>query len=465
MEFSPLGYKTMFSLALSFLLPLIIAMGVGNSATFTCIQDEKTGILTCEFPKSIEDSLKKISDATTNISQTTTEISSKTPTDLTKSTNDILQKTTSIEEICKQSYSVVKNESKKIRNIDVGGTEYSINETSNYTIFAEVPNVYDAVCQYKVFNTTRHLVRNELLSYVPDSLGLYDADFQNPNGNNPIVAGVYMTEVSCIRPLASENQTMYFRYVAYPPTPPAILTDHWLMNSSGTASDYEILTNVGTTEVCIDSLVEFYEYPNDFLPRPNFINFINGIELYMRTASGNTSTANITLKIYKYNFLFGTYTLLNTSTLSSTIMNTTIQKYSLPAMQIQKAFSDSDGLVAEVCAVSGTTRTMRFYHSSATEQSKIVREIGSYNESVSFEYRGASEIHINSPISVSLGNVSLGNITVTADVNYTYFNEKFSGINSTMTSYYNTLNSILLSVNSTVNYLYDWFEYRMAWVS
>lgn len=398
-------------------------------------------------------SMLLLSMATATLADKTTDDIKKNTDDLIKKQDEISKKTTEIidklgtcdsksEETVKQLKETIKKY--QTQDIVVHGTEYSINETSNYTIFVQVPSVNDAVCEFKVFNTTRELVLNDIMDYIPTSDGIYDKDFPNPNGINPIVAGVYRTQVICAIPIVSELQTMYFNYTPYAPAPPAILTDHQLRNTSGTGGDFEVITGVGLTPVCLDSAVEFYENPQDYPNRPKAINYIDNITLYMRTASGVTTTANLTLQIYKYNYVYGTIELLNTTTAGPFLINTTIQQYTLPRMEIQEQMADSDALVADICGVSSPTRTLRFYHSSLSNPSRFTREIGAINLSVSFLYRGSGEIHVNSPVTASV-NVS------GTEVNYTYFDSQF---NQTQFNQQQIFNEIQANNQST----YGWFQ-------
>lgn len=320
--------------------------------------------------------------------------------------------------------------------IPVHGTEYSINETSNYTIFVQVPNENSAVCEYKIFNTTRQLVKNGVLQYIPSSDGLYDTDFSNPNGNNPIVAGVYRTQAVCAIPIVAQNQTMYFNY-----TPEYVLgEDHVLRNNSGIGGDYESLTNVGTTEVCIDGGTVFWEDTVDFPTRPNYINFISDIVGYWRTGSGNTTSVTLKMKFNKYNLLSKTSTLLNTSTLAPVFMNTVIQQYNYSTVSINEQFAEYEILTVDICAMSNTTRTMRFYHSS--NPSRFTREIGAINLSVSFLYRGSGEIHVSSPVTVSV-NASA--------VNYTYFDGQFNQTNNLLGGVNTSLSGQITATNSSLS--------------
>jgi hypothetical protein len=194
MGFSTQKWRTMLSLALFSAFTFLIAINVGRATTFTCIQDVKTGISTCEFPKDIEDSLNKISDTTTVISNTATEIASKTPTDVSKTTDEILKKTASIENICEKSYGLMSKETSK-PTMTIHGTEYVAGQTGKAWLqLLDGNNNYvdNASCFVSIYTPANTpYISRATMKFLVDGIYYYDLTIPQEIGVYPAIGLCY----------------------------------------------------------------------------------------------------------------------------------------------------------------------------------------------------------------------------------------------------------------------------------
>ena len=277
-------------------------------------------------------------------------------------------------------------------SIAVHGTEYIVGD--NGTVFIQVVSgiggVNNASCELTMFNPNKTISVNTIMTYIPNSTGLYAYDF---NVNDPV--GVYPVEALCVTPI--ENRPNVRTFLSN------ITNDiHILSNFTGAHSQLSFGSIGGGNEVCA---VHFEDAPASFGGDIRVIKNITKIGMWWDASA----TSAVTSKIYflRHNFMTGVHTTVGFTELNFTFNTTSVELRTYPDFTTQINLTSNEVLAVEPCIQKSGGAFTVILHWGNGNPSNMTRELGGVNLSNEIEYRGSGEVHVRPPLETAIDETQL----------------------------------------------------------